>query len=254
MSRNGHAPAAGGSAAILVKTFGMAPGSRIDRHTHGEHQLAWARDGVLIVAAEAGTWVLPPTRALWIPAHVPHEIVASGRATMRSLYLRPEFCPVAWPQPQPLSAGPLLAGLIDHLAEPGLDPQRRARAEAVLIDVLEPVSRATIEAPMPTDDRARDVARALCADPTDARSLDQWGSQVGASARTLARAFLRDTGIPFGRWRTAVRLQAALPHLAAGESVARAARRVGYGTPSAFVAAFRRETGLTPGGYFRSPD
>ncbi|GIH11925.1 AraC family transcriptional regulator [Rugosimonospora africana] len=252
MSRDGHAPKA--SAAILVKTRGLAPGNRIDRHTHGEHQLAWARSGVLSVAAEAGTWVLPPTRALWIPAGVPHEVMASGRATMRSLYLRPESCPVTWPAPQPLSAGPLLAGLIDHLADTNLNPQRRARAEAVLIDVLEPVNRATIDAPMPTDERARDVARALRADPTDARSLAQWGSHVGASARTLARAFRADTGIPFGRWRTAVRLQAALPHLAAGESVARVARRVGYGTPSAFVAAFHRETGLTPGGYFRNPE
>ena len=28
------------------------------------------------------------------------------------------------------------------------------------------------------------------------------------------------------------------------------ARHVGYETPSAFVAAFRRETGLTPAAYF----
>ena len=31
----------------------------------------------------------------------------------------------------------------------------------------------------------------------------------------------------------------------------RCAGRVGYDTPSAFVAAFRRETGQTPGSYFR---
>ena len=31
----------------------------------------------------------------------------------------------------------------------------------------------------------------------------------------------------------------------------RVAGRVGYDTPSAFVAAFRRETGQTPGTYFR---
>jgi len=253
MSRDGHdAGRAEPAAAIFVGTRGMPPGTRFATHTHDSHQLMWARAGVLIVVAEAGTWVLPPTRALWIPATVPHETSSSGRATMRTLYLRPELCPITWPAPQPVAVSPLLAELIDHLAEAVLDPERRAHAETVLFDLLEPVAQSTIEAPLPVDERARDVAAALIDNPADPRSLDQWGRQVGASGRTLARAFANETGISFSRWRTSVRLRAALPHLAAGESVAKVSRRVGYGTPSAFVAAFRREVGLTPGDYFRA--
>jgi AraC-like DNA-binding protein len=59
-----------------------------------------------------------------------------------------------------------------------------------------------------------------------------------------------EAGVPFGRWRTLLRLQAALPLLAAGQPVSRVAGRVGYENPSAFVAAFRRQTGLTPASYF----
>ena len=77
--------------------------------------------------------------------------------------------------------------------------------------------------------------------------------EAGASERTLARAFLAGTGIPFGRWRTLLRLQAALPALAAGDPVSAVARRAGYDTASVFIAAFRRETGLTPAAYFRNP-
>jgi len=66
-------------------------------------------------------------------------------------------------------------------------------------------------------------------------------------------AFVAGTGLSFGRWRALLRLQAALPALAAGEPVGNVARRVGYESVSAFVAAFRRQTGLTPAGYFRSP-
>ena len=44
-----------------------------------------------------------------------------------------------------------------------------------------------------------------------------------------------------------------MPALAAGEPVGNVARRVGYESVSAFVAAFRRQTGLTPAGYFRGP-
>jgi AraC-like DNA-binding protein len=95
------------------------------------------------------------------------------------------------------------------------------------------------------------VAEALRRDPADKRTLRDWGREVGASERTLARAFTAGAGVPFGRWRTLLRLQAALPALAAGDAVGRVAVRVGYETPSAFVAAFRREIGVTPSVYFR---
>ena len=97
------------------------------------------------------------------------------------------------------------------------------------------------------------IAQALTDDPADHRDLAAWGRLVGASSRTLARAFVSETGMTFGVWRTQIRLLASLPLLGAGMPVATTARRVGYATPSAFVAAFRRVTGTTPGAYFTSP-
>ena len=77
-------------AAVFVADFPMPPGTRFDWHTHEDHQLAWAASGVLTVLTAEATWVLPPTRALWIPAGLPHETASDGgRATMRSLYVRP---------------------------------------------------------------------------------------------------------------------------------------------------------------------
>jgi AraC-like DNA-binding protein len=122
----------------------------------------------------------------------------------------------------------------------------------VLIDLLEPLRVTAIELRMPRDPRALDVAVALVREPASKRTLGQWGREVGASERTLARAFLAETGVSFGRWRTQLRLQAALPILAEGGSVASASERAGYDSPSAFVAAFRRETGMTPAEHFRA--
>lgn len=228
----------------------MAAGSRFSWHTHHDHQLAWASDGVLTVVTGTATWVLPPTRALWIPAELPHETLASGRATMRTLYIRPDLCAIRWTDPTPVAARPLLVDLIAYLDNEPLAGPQRERAESLLIDLLAPVAQATIEVRLPAEERAREVAQGLADDPADKRTLAEWGHEVGASERTLARAFLADTGVPFGRWRTMLRLQAALPALAAGEPVGNVARRVGYDTPSAFVAAFRRETGLTPSAFF----
>jgi AraC-like DNA-binding protein len=255
MSQNGQdggGRASGSELAIQARTFPMAAGNHFRRHVHRRHQLAWAAHGVLSVVARGGTWVLPPSRALWIPAGVEHETIATERSTMRTLYLEPELSPMPWQAPQPVMATRLLAALIEHLDDRLLNPSHRARAEALLFDLLEPIATATIEVTMPTDERALDVARALIADPADARNLEQWGREVGASGRTLTRAFLAGTGISFSRWRTALRLQAALPLLAAGASVATVAGQVGYETPSAFIAAFRRHTGVTPSAYFHT--
>jgi AraC-like DNA-binding protein len=227
----------------------MSAGARFSWHTHVDHQLAWAASGVLTVVTNAATWVLPPTRALWIPAGLDHETLASRRAEMRTAYIRPEMCPIDWDAPTPVAVSQLLVELTIYLGGDDLDPARHRRAEAVLVDLLQPVQLATIEVRLPNEARARDVAQLLAENPSDKRTIAQWGHRVGASGRTLARAFASDTGVPFGRWRTLLRLQAALPALAAGEPVGKVARLVGYDSTSAFVAAFRRETGTTPAGF-----
>jgi len=230
----------------------MPAGVVFNWHTHDDHQLAWAASGVLTVRTEAADWVLPPTRALWIPAGVRHETLAAGVATMRSLYLRTDRSPASWTEPVPVTVSRLLAELIGYLGTESLDTEARTRAEAMLGDVLSPVPMTTIEVRMPAEERAAAVAAGLLADPADGRMLAEWGRQVGASGRTLERAFLAGTGMTFGQWRRLIRLQAALPKLAAGLAVGAVARHVGYHTPSAFVAAFRKETGLTPAAYFRT--
>jgi AraC-like DNA-binding protein len=147
---------------------------------------------------------------------------------------------------------PLLRELIPHLEDDSLTTDQRLRAEALLFDLVTPLAVATIDIRLPTDERAHRVAEALLTDPGDGRTLQAWGRQVGASSRTLARVFLAETGLSFGRWRTLARLQASLLQLAEGRPVALVASRVGYHTPSAFVAAFRAHTGVTPGRYFEA--
>lgn len=229
----------------------MPAGTRFAWHHHADHQLAWSPEGVLVVRTEGGSYVLPPARALWIPAGTPHETRATGAAVLRSVYVRASRSEIDWQRPTPVAVTPLLRELIPHLEDEGLTNDERLHAEAVLFDLLVPLALASIDVRLPTDDRAYAVADALLTDPTDARTLDAWGHQVGASSRTLARVFLADTGLSFARWRTLVRLQAALLQLAEGLPVGVVSARVGYRTPSAFVAAFRTHTGVTPGRYFQ---
>jgi AraC-like DNA-binding protein len=237
---------------MVVCTYPMSVGVVFDWHTHNDHQLAWAASGVLSVRSETTAWVLPPTRALFIPAGVRHETLSEATATMRTAYMNPSAFPLQWTKCTPVTVTTLMAELISYLEDDSISADQRSNAESLLVELLVPVSSTTIDVRMPTEARARRIADALQSDPSDARPLSSWGEEVGASERTLARVFLGETGLTFGRWRTRLRIQSALSVLATGESVANAAHHVGYASSSAFVAAFRHETGVTPNTFFES--
>jgi AraC-like DNA-binding protein len=239
---------------VLVGHFDLPAGQRFGWHDHAEHQLAWAASGVLTVTAADRTWVLPPTRALWIPAGVRHATGASTPAAVRSPYFPTGACPLDYAEPTPVVVDDLLAALIRYLARPELPDDARARAVPVVFDVLAPVPAEAVRVPRPRDPRARQVAVGLLGDPADDRDLAAWGREVGASARTLTRLFAAETGLSWGRWRTQARLRAALINLADGVPVATVGHRVGYRTASAFVAAFRQTLGTPPGRYFSARD
>ncbi|WP_342787520.1 helix-turn-helix transcriptional regulator [Pseudonocardia kunmingensis] len=229
--------------------FPLASGQWIPPHSHPQHQLAWTRRGVLGVAVADTYWVLPPTRALWLPAGVVHRTGATRDAVLCSLYLEPGRCDLDWAEPTPVGVDGLLAHLIGHLGRDDLAEDARLRAEAVVLDLLHPLPTLPIDVPHPADERVCAVADALLAEPADRRSLEAHARAVGVSRRTLTRLFVHDTGMSFDRWRTHVRLRAALPLLAEGQPVSRVAHAVGYATPSAFLAAFRRTVGTSPRRY-----
>ncbi|BFP55283.1 hypothetical protein SCMC78_50900 [Streptomyces sp. CMC78] len=172
-----------------------------------------------------------------------------ARATSTATPTAPPTC---WTEPTPVGVDGLLAHLIDYLGREELPDDARLRAEAVVLDLLHPLPATPIDVPDPADDRVRAVADVLLADPGDPRGLEAHARAVGVSRRTLTRLFVQDTGMTFDRWRTHVRLRAALPLLAEGRPVSRVARTVGYATPSAFLAAFRRTVGTSPGRYLRA--
>src|SRR5258705_7020545 len=64
-----------------------APGAEIPLHQHPVAQLLYASSGVMTVTTEHGTWVVPPERAVWVPARVGHAIRMTGRVSMRTIYL-----------------------------------------------------------------------------------------------------------------------------------------------------------------------
>ncbi|PRX50976.1 AraC-like DNA-binding protein [Prauserella shujinwangii] len=238
-----------GVGAIVVGSFPLSAGGWFAAHRHPQHQLAWTPRGVVVVETGGQHWVLPPTRALWIPAELVHRTGATRDAELRSLYLDVDRCGIGWREPTPVAVDGMLAQLIGYLHRPGLPDEARLRAEAIVPDLLRPLPATPVEVPEPADERVRAVAAALLARPGDRRGLAEHARAAGVSRRTLTRLFVQDTGMSFERWRTHVRMRAALALLAEGRPVAAVAHQVGYATASAFLAAFRRTVGTSPSDY-----
>jgi AraC-like DNA-binding protein len=237
---------------LVAFAHDMVDGEVVPWHRHDYGQLFYGGSGLMRVESSAGVWVVPPARGVWIPANIDHQITAVGAVALRAVYLSaevgdrlPESCCV-------LSFSPLLRELMAVAVQLPSDyplDGPEARLVDVLIDQLRVEPLESLHLPMPRDRRLRAVTEALIADPADPRTLADFAEAAGASARTLARRFLAETGLTFGAWRQQLRLHEALARLAQGEPVTAVAFDIGYESPSAFIAMFRRALGATPGQY-----
>ena len=223
---------------------------RIDWHDHAEQQLLYPSSGVLIVSTTHGSWVVPPQRAVWLPAAVAHAHQAYGATQVRTVAFPVDVNPLGLTQPTVLSVSRLLRELIialtDDPARP-LDEQRDLKR--VALHQLKPAPALQFHLPQPGDERLRDVTAILAEDPGSDRTLGELGRAVGAGERTLSRLFRAETGMTFPQWRAQLRLHHSLTLLASGLSVTATAIACGYSTPSAFTAAFHATFGTTPGTY-----
>ncbi len=226
--------------------------------TEGWDRLIYAASGVMTVHTGDGVWVVPPDRAVWLPSGVDHRIEMAGRTAIRTLYFAAGLVPLPR-RCRAVGVPPLLRELILHtlrISPLDLTQPAQERLVGVLLDQLADTSAgaAPLQLPLPADPRARRCADSLLSDPADGADVGTLARRAGAGRRTLERLFLAETGLSVGRWRERVRLVSALRLLAAGEPVTRVAHAVGYATPSAFGAMFVRETGTSPGRYFRPVD
>jgi AraC-like DNA-binding protein len=117
---------------------------------------------------------------------------------------------------------------------------------------------------MPRDRRLVKLCRLVTEDLAANHSRVHYAARVGISCRSLTRLFQLQTGMGFLQWRQKARLLAALQRLGcllgrprggvvgavqrlgAGRSVTEVALALGYRSPSAFSAMFRRVLGISP--------
>jgi AraC-like DNA-binding protein len=228
-------------------------GVRLDTHMHREAQLVYAARGTMQVTTPKGRWLVPPDRAVWVPALSEHAIDVLADIDMRTLYFD-----LAWLAREDRSASldaefvvrvsPLLHQAILALFDGRNDPDRTALLiKLVMLELHQAEDSATF-IPLPREPRCRRAADIVLGDPTGAHEIEALAREVGTSARTLSRLFASETQLSFKSWCQRARIAAAIEKLSvdANLSIKQLAADLGYASVPAFSHAFRQVTGKTP--------
>jgi AraC-like DNA-binding protein len=229
-------------------------GAFVATHSHRRAQLLYAVEGVMLIEAQAGRWVVPPTRAVWLDPGLKHTVRMSGNVRMRTVFVEPGAardlprgnCVVEVP--------PLLRELILDAVRIPLDYAPGSRDDLLmrlLLAELTAIQRLPLYLPWPRDARLRSLCETILDAPDAPHQIASWARTLSMAERSLHRAFQRETGMTLGRWRRHARLFLALERLAHGEKIVAVALDHGYTSQSAFAAMFKRHFGIAPSEFYR---
>ena len=119
----------------------------------------------------------------------------------------------------------------------------------LLIAEIEQLPTLPLNISLPTAPKLAARCRAFLDKPTPHETIDDWCATLAMSRRSFTRLFREQTGTSFAAWCRQACVVAALPRLAAGDSITAIALDFGYANPSAFTQMFRSQTGLAPSAY-----
>ena len=235
--------------AVFLRSQNLAAREAFPPHTHRWNQFVYATSGTLVVTVAGSWYVITPEQAIWVPTGVVHTTGALSGAAFRNLYVAdvpglgmPDQCTV-------YAVGGLLRALIvelERVSQQAEPDTYLAKLDDLIFEQLRRLPRQDFHLPWPQSPLQHRVCEALYANPSDARSIDDWGAQLGTSGRTLARRFEKEVGIGLREWRHRLRLFLALEWLCAGRNVTDIALDLGYASTSAFTYMFRQEMGCPP--------
>lgn len=246
---------------VRVRARSMAADTHFEPHHHAWAQLAYSASGMLqVIAARSPdaldevTYIVPPSRAVWIAPGARHAIHVLEAAEFRTLYMHASITPTGWQGCRMIVVSALLRELIPALDAPApLAPAREAALTQLVMDEITHADTQPLGVPMPHpqdgDKRLRALCEAVLRAPAERATLAEWAADTGASERTVARLFRDELGTSYQQWRQQVVLAHALPLLARGTPVSLVAAASGYASDSAFTAMFKAAMGEPPSAF-----
>lgn len=247
---------------VRVRARSMPTDTHFEPHHHDWGQLAYCSRGVIQMSTVAPdgqgeiTYIVPPSRAVWIAPGAPHSVTVLEAADFGTLYVHHSAVPSSWQVCRVIVVSTLLREIVpalDAAAHASVPGEREQWLTALALDEVWRADTQALGIPRPAsaggDKRLRALCDAVLREPERRATLAQWAQAVGASERTLARLFRDELSTTYQQWRQQVVLAHALPLLARGQSVAQVAGATGYASDSAFTAMFRAAMGQPPSAF-----
>ena len=202
----------------------------------------FAETETMKVTSDRGVRIIPPHRAVWVPARYLHQVGTVDPVEMRALYFRRDACPRNAPEePCVIQVSPFLRELVLRVTSMPTEYDESGHEGQIVallpgeIDLSQTEIRQMARL---QDSRLTAMERALASNPGDSRTLEEWADFAGASPRTLARLFLRETGMSFHLWREQFRVMNAIPELMNGRPITLLAGDFGYASAGASRPCF----------------
>ena len=242
---------------VRVRARSMPVDTHFEPHAHAWAQLAYCATGIVQVTAEQRsgqadeiTYIVPPSRAVWIAPGAQHHINVLEAAEFRTLYIDASVTPPGWTTCRVLVVSALMRESIRGLDRSPISPSREALLTRLVLDEIIHADMQALGVPLPHpqagDKRLRALCEAVLRAPADRATLAELAGGIGASERTLARLFQAELGQSYLQWRQQAVLAHALPLLARGQPVGQVAAASGYASDSAFSAMFKAAMGQSP--------
>lgn len=223
------------------------------RHAHTRAQFLYSASGSMRLTLDIGCWIIPPRRAVWLPANYPHQTGSIGPLEMRTLYIDSHAgLDFASDVPRMLNVSSLLHELVLRVVAMPIEYDEAGqdgRIVGALLGEIDWTPIHPVSLPSLKDKRLRRLERLLLNNPSDQSTLEQWAAKLDISPSTLTRLIRRETDITFQAWRDQARTFVAIPMLTEGKALAVIADALGYNTAWAFTAMFKRVTGKVPSQY-----
>ena len=241
---------------VRVRARALDADTHFEPHRHAWGQLAYCATGIVQVMAapddptlQAVTYIVPPSRAVWIPPGMRHAVTVLETAELRTLYVHGDATPPGWIGCRMIVVSPLLRELVqamDAATRRAAEPSRDQLLIQLVLDELAHADTQSLGVPLPRDKRLRALCEAVLNAPGERATLAQWAADTGASERTVARLFREELGTTYQQWRQQAVLAHALPLLARGVPIGQVAAATGYASDSAFSAMFKAAMGHPP--------
>lgn len=228
-------------------------GAMIAPHAHDRGQLSVVVKGTMTLTTDEGAWLAPPGLAVWIAPQILHSAQYSEASSLLQLDVSPTLAAQLPERCASIVVSDLLSALAREIVRVSSSEKEQDSldllAQLTVLQAQRNQNGPGLFVPHGRDRRLRLAIELMRQDPGADRSIDDVAAHACTSSRTLARLFVAETSMSFGRWREHLRIVCAINSLARGVSITQTAFELGYASTSSFTTLFTRLLGLPPRRY-----